>query len=163
MYIYSFLCYSLALVCVHHVCVGVHGGQKRVLDPCNWTCRQLWVVTHGCWEPNLDPLQKQYYTQYYTQYYNLNAANTLIQSTFPKGRMGDTQGSPNMLRGEREQGMGEGLWEGVRLNPKPPLQPPGGGFKVGKKIWSLQGLRLVEYRINWYNHRWVLSFKVTVS
>lgn len=45
--------------CVCHMCVGVCGIHKRVLDSLEVEIRVSVTTGHECWEPNLDPGQQQ--------------------------------------------------------------------------------------------------------
>jgi len=43
-------------MCVHHI--GAPGGQRRALNPLEFGVTDNSELPHGCWEPNLHPLQE---------------------------------------------------------------------------------------------------------
>lgn len=60
-HIIGFLLFPLLLlffkfVCVHHLCEGGFGGQKR--DPWGAGVRPLWAACCGFWEPNTGLLEQ---------------------------------------------------------------------------------------------------------
>ena len=65
MYVYISFFTSFMSLCVCdsgsicHICMGVHRGQKKMLEPPRTGVTEGWGASDGCLEPNLDPLEEQ--------------------------------------------------------------------------------------------------------
>lgn len=48
-------------VCAHNMCMHVPKEVKRGYGvPWSWSCKELWAIQLGCWDPNLGPLEEHY-------------------------------------------------------------------------------------------------------
>lgn len=48
-------------VCAHNMCMQVPKEAKRGYGiPWSWSCKELWAIRLGCWDPNWDPLEEHY-------------------------------------------------------------------------------------------------------